>query len=79
MYGVVELVKGGDIYPNKLGITINSISEKECNFTVISYYEQGDSYSNNYKTRLINGNWIFVENFVENIDLYFNNDMQWIS
>jgi len=79
MYGVVELGQGGDIYPNKLGITINSISEKECNFTVTSYYEQGDSYSNNYKIRLINGNWIFVENFVENIGLYFNNDMQWIS
>lgn len=79
MYGVVELGQGGDIYPNKLSLAINSISEKECNFTVTSYYEQGDFYSNNYKIRLINGTWIFVENFVENIGLYFNNDMQWIS
>lgn len=79
MYGLVELGQGGDMHPNKLSLTINSMSEKECSFTVTSYYNQGDSYSNDYKIKLINGNWIFVENFVENLGLYFNNDMQWLS
>lgn len=79
MYGRVELGQGGDMHPNKLSLTINSMSEKECSFTVTSYYNQGDSYSNDYKIKLINGNWIFVENFVENLGLYFNNDMQWLS
>ena len=78
MYGLENLGEGGDYLAQSVALTINSISENECKFTVTSYLPEMEIGSDDYTIRLIDGNWIFVESFIENMGLYYRNDIPWV-
>ena len=67
LYGIVELGQGGDMSPDKYGLSISSETDNECVFIITNYYSNGEKFDSEYKITYQNGKWIFVDEFIENM------------
>ena len=67
LYGIVELGQGGDMSPDKYGLSISSETDNECVFIITNYYSNGEKFDSEHKITYQNGKWIFVDEFIENM------------